>query len=60
MSLYWVRSNNSLEYSFSPFGYIKLAILISFKVGSGKLKHYIKAIVFTHNMVIIKCYCPSP
>ena len=45
MSLYWVRSNNFLKYSFSPFRYIKLAILVSLKVGFSKLKYYIKAIV---------------
>ena len=56
MSLYWVESNNSLKYSFSPFRYIKLVIFISLKVGFGKLKYYIKAIVFTRNMVVIKYY----
>jgi len=59
MSFYWVRSDNSLKYSLSLFGYIKLAIFISFKVGSSKLKHYIKAIVFTYNIVVIEYYCPS-
>ena len=59
MSLYWVKSNNSLKYSLLLFGYIKLAILISFKVGFGKLKYYIKAIVFIYNMVVIKYYCLS-
>ena len=33
---------------------IKLAILISLKVGFSKLKHYIKAIVFTRNIIIIR------
>ena len=28
-------------------------------MGSGELKHYIKVIVFTHNMVIIEYYRPS-
>ena len=42
MSLYWVKSNNFLKYSLSLFRYIKLAILISFKMGFSKLKHYIK------------------
>ena len=56
MSLYWVKSNNSLKYSFPPFRYIKLAILISLKVGSSKLKYYIKVIVFTRNIVVIECY----
>ena len=59
MSLYWVRSNNSLKYSLLLFGYIKLAILISLKVGFSKLKHYIKAIVFTRNMVVIEYYHSS-
>ena len=59
MSLYWVKSNNFLKYSFLPFRYIKLAIFISFKVGFSKLKYYIKAIVFTRNIVIIKYYSPS-
>ena len=54
MSLCWVRSNNSLKYSLLLFRYIKLAILISFKVGFSKLKHYIKAIVFTRNIVVIE------
>jgi hypothetical protein len=59
MSLYWVKSNNSLKYSLPPFRYIKLAILVGFKVGFSKLKHCIKAIVFTHNIVVIKyCYLP--
>jgi len=59
MSLCWVGSNNSLERSLSPFRHIKLAILVSLKVGSSKLKHYIKAIVFTYNIVVIECCCPS-
>ena len=56
MSLYQVGSNNSLKYSLLLFGYIKLAILISFKEGFGELKYYIKAIVFTRDIVIIKYY----
>ena len=59
MSLYWVKSNNSLKYSLPPFRYIKLAILISLKVGFSKLKYYIKAIVFTCNIVVIKGCRPS-
>jgi hypothetical protein len=56
MSLYWVKSNNSLEYNLLPFRQIKLAILIGLKVGFSELKHYIKVIVFTYNIVVIK-YC---
>ena len=59
MSLYWVKSNNFLKYSLPPFRYIKLVIFISLKVGFGKLKHYIKAIVFTRNMVVIEYHRPS-
>jgi hypothetical protein len=59
MSLYWVKSNNSLERSLPPFKYIKLAILIGLKVGSSKLKYYIKVIVFTYNIVVIEYYRPS-
>ena len=56
MSLYWVKSNNFLKYSFPLFRYIKLAIFISFKVSFSELKYYIKVIVFTYNIIIIK-YC---
>ena len=56
MSLYWVRSNNFLKYSLLPFRYIKLAILIGLKVGFSELKHCIKVIVFTCNIVVIKYY----
>ena len=59
MSLCWVKSNNFLEYSFLLFKYIKLAILISLKIGFSKLKYYIKAIVFTRNIVVIEYRCPS-
>ena len=59
MSLYWVKSNNFLKYSLPLFGYIKLAVFISLKVGFSKLKYYIKAIVFTYNIVVIKYYCLS-
>jgi len=60
MSLCWVRSNNSLKRSLSLFRYIKLAILVSLKVGFSKLKYYIKAIAFTRNMVIIEYCCLFP
>ena len=59
MSLYWVKSNNSLEHSLPPFRYIKLTILISLKVGSNELKHHIKTIVSTCNMVVIEYRRPS-
>ena len=52
MSLYWVKSNNSLKYSLPLFRYIKLVIFINLKVGFSKLKYYIKAIVFTRNIVV--------